>query len=312
MLPVQKLYPGMTRRPTAHLKRWLVKSLAFVVFTVAVLNPNLKRAVLQVQHTFTPEALIQTNFTALPAINAQLDRWVVGDRGQHSEARLVAKFVLRKIKYVTDYENWDNLEYWPTAEEVWSKRQEDCDGRAILATSILRSRGFPSARMVVGLDHMWIRVNENEKNPSKPPHFVALLSPNPNFSLELHERSKALDWVRLAKALLHPAALRDTLTALFAEIPPLRKAVLVTLFLLLCYHPCRYSQRLLIVVALGLGAVSLLHDWYPARTHSPEAIAASALLSMAVAGALLAERFSKAKPARLPSTSFPVQEPAAG
>jgi hypothetical protein len=215
---------GRLRR---FLQRWSFKAVLFIVFTAFVLNPNLKRAVMQVHHTLYPEQLIQTHFAALPSINAQVDRFVAADAGQHSEARVVARFVLKKIKYVTDYENWSNIEYWPTAEEAWQRGQEDCDGRAILCTSILRSRGFPSAHMVVGLDHMWVKVNENEKEPSKPPHYVALLSPNPDFSLDLHERSGWAELVEIVKALLHPAALWDTVKGLVEDIPTPRKVILV-------------------------------------------------------------------------------------
>src|SRR5689334_10330589 len=171
-------------------RRWVLKTVLFILLTAVVLNPNLKRAVLQVQHATHPESLIQTTFPGLESVNVQIDRMLQSPTNRFSEPRLVARFVLRKIKYVTDYENWSNVEYWPTAEEVWHKRQEDCDGRAVLATSILRARGFRSARMVVSLDHMWIRVDENEKDPSKPAHYIALLSPNAGFSLDLHERSR--------------------------------------------------------------------------------------------------------------------------
>jgi hypothetical protein len=266
------------------------KGLVFGAFVALVLNPNLKRAFLQVQHTLHPEALIQTHFPALPLINAEVDRWVAADGGQHSEARLVARFVLKKIQYVSDYENWDNIEYWPTAEEAWQKRQEDCDGRAILTTSILRSRGFPSARMVIGLDHMWVRVNENEKDPSKPAHVVSLLSPNPDFSLDLPEQSSWREFLEIMKALLHPAALRDTLGGLFADIPSLRKAVLIVGLLLLCYHPCKNRTGLLAVVALGLAAANLLAHWEPGKGELVQVTSGAGVLLIALTLALLMNR----------------------
>jgi hypothetical protein len=261
--------------------------LAFAVLTLLVLNPNLKRAYLQVRHTLDPEGLIQTDFPSLPLINAQVDRLVAADAGQHSEARLVAKFVLKKINYVSDYENWGNIEYWSTPQETWDKRQEDCDGRAILAASILRSRGFHSARLVVGLDHMWVRVNENEKNPTEPRDMVSLLKPNHDFSLELHARSSVNDAVKLAEALVHPTALRDTGTHLFADIPPVRKAILISALILLCYFPCRYSPGLLVVLALGLGAANLLAAWEPDTGHTVQGFLGGALLVAAVIGASL-------------------------
>jgi hypothetical protein len=279
----------------AAIRRWLCKGLAFAAFALLVLNPNLKRAFLQLQHTLRPEALIQTQFSGLPEINAQIDRLVAADQGRHSEARLVARFVLKKIRYVTDYENWSNVEYWPTAEEVWQERQEDCDGRAILASSLLRARGFRSAHLVVGLDHMWIKVNENEKDSSRPAHFIALLSPNPRFSLDLHERSRFSDLVAIARALLHPGALRDTLTQLFADIPAFRKALLVVVLVLACYHPSRSRTGLLVLVATALTAVLVLAHWEPDQAQGVRGWSGFVLLVAALLGALFFERLRGAR-----------------
>ncbi len=291
-------------------KRWLVKSAIFVGFTLVVLNPNLKRTFLQVAHILDPEKLIQTQFAALSLINHQVDQFVSEDAGQHSEARLVARFVLKTIRYVSDYRNWGNLDYWPTAEEAWQKRQEDCDGRAILAASILRSRGFHSAGLVIGLDHMWIKVNENEKDPSKPPHIVALLSPNPDFALPLEQESRWHDLLCLARALLHPKAFCETSTHLFADIPGLRKFVLVTAFLLLCLHPYRKLGGMVPVLALGLVAAALLASWQPATGHRLLAICGGSLLLVATAGAVLMQR-PWGRSVRLMTKSHQEREPTA-
>jgi hypothetical protein len=265
--------------------RWLLRLCGFVLFTAVVLNPNLKRAAFQVGSVLAPEALIQTNFTALPAIQAELDRIISADQGRHSEARLVAKFVVRKISYLSDYENWNNIEFWPSAEEVWARRQEDCDGRAILATSILRARGYQSARLVVGLDHMWIRVDENEKDPARGPRLIALLSPNPHFNIELENEVRPRDWLRLAKAFLHPTALRETSTHLFAEIPVWRKTLLITALVLLCHYPCRSRTGLLMAIAFGLAAAWLLADWHPEHNQTARGIAGGLFLLLAVSSA---------------------------
>jgi hypothetical protein len=284
--PPQALVTPASAR-TVPIKAWLLKASIFCAITVVVLNPNLKRAFLQVEHLVAPEALIQTNFVALPYITAQLDRFVASDHGRHSEARLVARFVLKKIRYVSDYENWGNLDYWPTPAETWAKGQEDCDGRAILAASLLRARGFHSAALVVGLDHMWITVDENEKDPSKPPHLVALLSPNPDFSLELHKRSRMGDLLSLAEAFLHPKAFRDTSTHLFADIPALRKVLLIMALLALCYYPGKPRAGFLLVMAIGLLAANFLVRWEPDQSSPWIGLTGVALLGIALAATLL-------------------------
>jgi predicted transglutaminase-like cysteine proteinase len=273
-----------------HLKRWVLKGLVFAALTLIVLNPNLKRAWLQIQHTLHPEGLIQTRFPSLPVVNEQLDRFVAADHARRSEARLVARFVLQNIKYVTDYANWGNLEYWPTPQEVWDKRQEDCDGRAILTARLLRARGFSSAHLVVGLDHMWICVDENEKAPATPPHYIALLNPDPNFSLDLGDEAQPGDLARILRALLHPTALKETGTHLFADIPALRKAILIVALVFLCLHPHRPSTVLLALSALGLAAVALLMHWQPENGPSLQASLGGLLLFLSVAGAMVAHQ----------------------
>jgi hypothetical protein len=284
------ILPQRPPRARNRLKRWLLKSIGFAAFTLLVLNPNLKRAYLQVRHTLNPESLIQTQVPGLTGINQQIDRLVENNAGRQSEARLVARYVVRNVHYLSDYDNWGNVEYWPTPQEAWQKGQEDCDGRAILTASILRSRGFSSARLVIGLDHMWVRVNENENAPAKEPSYIALLGPNPTFSLEINERPQSGDLVRVARALVYPTALRTTSTHLFADIPNLRKAILVVGLVLLCFHPCKRSTTLLALTATGLAGVALLGNWRPGQEPSLQVTLGMTLLLTAVAGAVVLKR----------------------
>jgi hypothetical protein len=295
--------PGACSAFKGTAKSWLVKTLLFVAFGLFVLNPNVKRAAMQVSHALNPESLIQTNFPGLSDINARIDRSVAADGGVHSEAKLVARFVRKNIPYVTDYDNWGNIEYWPSAQEVWERKKEDCDGRAILATSILRSRGYSSARLVVGLDHMWIKVNENEKKPAKPAQMVALLNPNPNFSMPLEEETSATDFLLLARALLHPTAFRETSTNLFAEIPASRKAILITALLLLCSHPARNRTALMLVIAAGLGSAALLAHWHPDQNQQVKGVLGSAGLCLAIFAALTMNRWVSRWPWLFPNRS---------
>ena len=275
-------------------KRWIVKSYLFALVAVVVLNPNLKRAAQQAQHTLNPESLIQTNFAGVASINRMIDKTLLQPGAHLSEWRAVEKFVLKQVRYASDYENWDNVEYWPTAEETWSKRQEDCDGRAILATSILRSRGYRSAKLAVGLTHMWVQVDANEKDPSKPRKIVALLNPERSLRLEIDGKPGALHFLRLAKAYLHPTAFRETSVDLLAEIPALRKVILVTTLLLLCYHPCRDRCGFLAVITVGLAA-TFLFDQGEAKGNAVEVWLGLVLFVCAIAGALDMNRASQQK-----------------
>jgi hypothetical protein len=281
-----------------------LKALLFAAIAVVVLNPNLKRAAMQIRHTIHPERLVRPDFPALPLINAHLDEFIAASDPRYSEARLVAKYVLRQIRYVNDYKNWGNIEYWPTAAEVWNKQQEDCDGRAILATSILRSRGYGSTRLIVGLNHMWIMVDENELDPYKPARYVALLNPDPNFSLNWSDGPRPNKVLRLARAFVRPTALRDNSAHLFADIPGFRKAILVSTLLLLCYHPCRSRKGMVAVLALGLVAVAVLATWQPDTGQVVRVSIGGAILGLAILLAFLIKFCCRAEAAEQRGTKW--------
>lgn len=51
------------------------------------------------------------------------------------------KRVQKEIVYMSDVENWDKTDYWPTSQEVFERKREDCDGKAIAMWRILKDSG---------------------------------------------------------------------------------------------------------------------------------------------------------------------------
>jgi hypothetical protein len=249
-------------------KRSLLKGVFFAVFTLLVLNPNLKRAVMQVQHWWAPESLIRTDFEGMKEINLKINGlWE--EYPDKSEPELIEAFIYENIKYVSDYANWGNIEYWPTAEEVWDRGQEDCDGRAVLAVSILRARGFSSAKLVVGLNHMWAQVNANEKNLAQAERITALLHPEGETQVALTGSAGLGQYSRMIAAFLHPAALRKNGAALIFEIPPVRQAILIFAVLFLAQFPGRNPVQLGVVSSVGLLPAMLLSGIVANDHHVP-------------------------------------------
>lgn len=270
--------------------RWILKSAGFAAFTLLVLNPHLSRSIEQIQRTLRPEALIQTNFPALQQINREIDGWLAGGISRQSEPEVIEAYVCKRIRYLDDYSNWLNVEYWPDAEQVWSRAQEDCDGRAILAASILRSRGYSSARLAVGLDHMWVRLNANEKTPGAPPNMIALLSPGRRLSLDLAPRTGLDHALKILRALADPAALRETTLALVSDIPGFRKALLIVFLVIACHHPSRNWRVLGGATILALAGALLLNGWEPNLGAMNQFLVGAGLCGAAILVALLGSR----------------------
>jgi predicted transglutaminase-like cysteine proteinase len=279
------------RKRSARWKRRATKTTLFCALLFLVLNPNLKRFAQQVRHVFAPDSLIQTDFEGMAEINRQIDelraRWP-----RRSEVKLIENFVLKRIRYSSDYRTWGNMEYWPTAEEVWRKGEEDCDGRAILATSILRSRGYQSARLAISLDHMWAEVNSREKQQDFCEEITRILNPDTRFRTALDDKPTANHFARLAKAFLRPTAFRDTSANLLSAIPFARKAILLTALLILCYHPCRNWRGFVALLGLEVVALSFFAVSDARVVDSGYAALGLAFAGFALLCALLARRLT--------------------
>jgi hypothetical protein len=84
------------------------------------------------------------------------------EREVRAEARLgqpivdtVEDVVYRHIPYSWDWDTWGVVDYLPTTAEVLAKGHEDCDGRAVVAASLLRRMGY-EADLVCDLKHVWV------------------------------------------------------------------------------------------------------------------------------------------------------------
>ena len=73
----------------------------------------------------------------------------------------VQKAVYQRIPYAWDWEVWGVCDYLPTVAEVFEKGREDCDGRAVVAASLLRRMGF-QADLVSDLLHVWVSTPAGE------------------------------------------------------------------------------------------------------------------------------------------------------
>jgi len=80
--------------------------------------------------------------------------------------RLVQQTVHERIPYGWDWDVWGVAEYLPTVDEALRMGREDCDGRAVVAASLLRRMGY-DAWLVSDVLHMWVETPQGETmNPT--------------------------------------------------------------------------------------------------------------------------------------------------
>ena len=219
-----------------------LKLLLFGLVTLAVLYPHPVLLVKQIQHLADVESLIQPDLPAMAEINRDINQLLPTNATPQKEFQTVERYVYQKIKYQYDWYNWGNLDYWPTAAEVWERQREDCDGRAVLAASILRARGFKTARIVANLNHVWVAVDKEE-----------LMGPQADKNFR-REGGKVILSLPAFKTLL------DTLAQL-SKFPVLRSLIIFFAAVGLLYHPCRNLTGFFATTTVGLVGFGLLLDW---------------------------------------------------
>jgi hypothetical protein len=234
--------------------RWAAKVGGFIVVLLLTFFPRLDLAGKYAMRLMDWDRLIDPNLAVMPAINAEIDRRLPAQPSPRQEMAAVQAFVYEKIPYKLDWFNWSNVDYWPTAAEVWARKCEDCDGRAILGASILRARGFTSAHLAGNLSHVWVALDSDDPKAKMvgPRHF-AMMNPQKSetFSRQNgHVMLNAPDW--------------DSIRPGFADatrFPAWRAFLALIGGLVLLYHPCKRIGGFGIVLSPALMALCQFYSW---------------------------------------------------
>lgn len=251
--------------------RWSLKIGLFVVVLFFVLNPN---PVLFLQQLFiyaNVEQLIQTDFAGLEDANREIDAQLPANATTHDEFLAVQRYVYEKIPYAYDWDNWGNVDYWPTAAQVWQRKREDCDGRAVLAVSILRSRGFPEATLAGNFRHIWVTVGDE-----------GLMSPDKEQNLR-REHGKTIITLPSLSMILQNFAIY------WADFPVARNLLLFLVIITLVSHPCRELFPFLGMMIAVLIGYLFMKDWAHETMRFDEAVITKDLVlgTTCMIGALL-------------------------
>lgn len=137
--------------------KWAVLGLTLLI----VCFPYPSRLFRHLQHWRDPNALIEPDAPAIEPLVAELRLRLTDDLPPAQTLRQVERFVYEKIPYEWDWNTWGIADYLPTVAEVFEKGKEDCDGRAVVAASLLRRLGF-EVELVTDFAHMWVKTDQGE------------------------------------------------------------------------------------------------------------------------------------------------------
>lgn len=138
-----------------------LKWAAFAVVCTFVCFPYPGRLIRHLRHWQNPDALVDAHAPALTPHLAVLRGQIRPETSPGEVHKAVQKYVLAQVKYQWDWNTWGLADYMPTAEEALEKGQEDCDGRAVVAASLLKGLGY-DARIVTDFSHVWVRTEHGD------------------------------------------------------------------------------------------------------------------------------------------------------
>ncbi len=156
-----------------------LKLVIFTIVTFFVLFPSPSQFATHVRRIAHLEQMIEPDAPQLAVWEADIRQELssqaesegrqsrgVGGEDAKAEASIVQKhiqdLVLREVGYEWDWNLWGSADYIPTIEEMFWRAsvdplglREDCDGRAVLAASLMRRMGY-EADLATDLRHVWV------------------------------------------------------------------------------------------------------------------------------------------------------------
>lgn len=194
-----------------------------------------------IRHWMDPNALIQPHAPSLQPWVEELRPRLTGGMEPPLALKTVEKFVYEKVPYAWDWNTWGLSDYLPTVDEVVAMGKEDCDGRAVIAASLLANFGF-EARIVTDFAHVWVQTDKGET-----------MGPGKRKAVTATDKGMKVDWGAFVQ-------LPNVLSYGIAVFPWPREAiVLVVAWWLLLDR--RASTRRALFAALLLTASLILIRW---------------------------------------------------
>ena len=245
--------------------KWLIFGLS--VFIVCFPYPRLTYR--HFSHWQDPNALIEPNAAALQPWVHELRASLPASAPPQETLQRVENFVYDKVEYEWDWNTWGLSDYLPTVTEAVSLGKEDCDGRAVVAASLLANLGF-RPRIVTDFAHVWVHTEHGET-----------MGPGRKKAVIATDRGLQVQWRAVTE--LPRAAIYG-----MAVFPWQRQIIVLVIAWWLMLSP-RYGITRSAATLAGLTAGFFLLRWGGVNYHKPVLWAqlAGALTMVSVLGVLL-------------------------
>jgi hypothetical protein len=135
--------------------RWPLKCIVFAAVVLLVLYPKPWLIPTWLHRLSNLDAVVDPDHPQIVRMQASISESLGEDADLQTVLEAVQQAVCARVPYAFDWETWGVMDYLPTVGEVFAQGREDCDGRAVVAASVLRRMHY-DAHLVTDLKHMWV------------------------------------------------------------------------------------------------------------------------------------------------------------
>lgn len=135
--------------------RWALKLGLLALVVGLVCYPKVWLLPVWIDRMRDMNAMIDADHDGLAAIQADVQRRLAPGASHTQALQAVQQVIHERIPYAWDWDVWGVMDYLPTVGEVLDKGREDCDGRAVLAASVLKRMGYQTS-LVSDIKHTWV------------------------------------------------------------------------------------------------------------------------------------------------------------
>jgi hypothetical protein len=153
--------PGFWRRVHAWPARWRcpLKLAVFLLTLVLVLYPKFWLIPTWWHRLTHLQSVVDPNHPMIVELEAEARRLMGPSAGLKEAMASAESVVYRRVPYAWDWDVWGVMDYIPTVEEVYRQGREDCDGRAVVAASLLQRMGY-DVTLACDLKHVWVAARD--------------------------------------------------------------------------------------------------------------------------------------------------------
>lgn len=141
--------------------RCSVKLLFVSLVTLLVLYPKFWLIPTWIGRMRDMNATLQPHHAGLAQLEQRVRGLLPADATPRQVLQTVQTVVNERIPYEYDWNLWGVMDWLPTVEETLRAGREDCDGRAVVAASLLRRMGH-HAWLVSDYTHTWVACDLGE------------------------------------------------------------------------------------------------------------------------------------------------------